>query len=518
MPTYVRLCLLLFLNGLFVPLGTAVEVNYWPFFTGERDQEGEIRSWQAGGPIVFSETRPGENISGVRPLFVRFQETERDAGSVHVLYPVFNHRHWPLGSSWDLFNLLRFESSRAGTPEASQRLHLFPVFFRRADPDPERSYLGVFPIAGSTQNTLGYDEIRWFLFPLTARLQQGDVTTLAAPWPFLRLVRGPETSGFHVWPLYGEVLREDVSTHRYWFWPLGYHVYQETGGDVPYEAFGFLPLYASSSSATSMSRTFIWPFFGYTVSSDPEYREHRYLWPFFVQRRGESYRNRWAPFYTRSIRANQDNRWILWPLHRQASWQERDLLNERTQFLYFLYWSNRQSSPAHPELDPAIKQHVWPFYSYWDDGAGRSQFQVFSPFEVFFPFNEAVRAKYSPLFAVYRLDYEEDVRARHSLLFNFITTRREFEEDTFHLNIGPLFRYETGPDRREWEFAKGLLSFSAEEEERSFGALWLNRPRKNDLDDTPRLARPRQSLIRHRNRKPRRAELKPSVVTRTRSS
>jgi hypothetical protein len=480
MKTMLSLLLLLLLSGLWAPQAAALEVNYGPLFTGQRDETGQIQSWQMFGPLLFSESRPTEEVSGLRPLWVGFEERDRPAGSFHFLYPLLNIRHRPYGSSWDLLTVLRFQSFEPEGAEPSRSLHLFPFFFWGQDPDPDLSYLGIFPIVGHARNVLFYERATWFLFPLAARLERGGVTTYAMPWPFIRLVRGPETSGFHLWPLYGQVETENVSRHRYWLWPLGYRVERQLWKEEPFEAFGFLPFYAASRSDRAVSQTFVWPFFGYTASQTPQYHETRYFWPLLVQRRGESYINRWAPIYTRSIRLGQDTRWILWPLHRHSSWEERELLTERTQFLYFLYWSQRQSSLASPELAPAIKQHVWPFYSYWDNGAGRRQFQALSPFEVFLPFNDVVRAKYSPLFAIYRIDVEEDVRARHSFLFNLITTRSEVVDESFQVHIGPLFSYERDSEVRTWEILKGLVSYSRRHEGRSFGLLWWNRPGRDD--------------------------------------
>lgn len=475
------LFVLFLLCGFAAPGASALEVNYWPVFTGQLDQEERIHSWQSIGPIVFGERGGEQNVHGVRPFFVRFSEPERERSSFHVLYPLFNARYRPYGTSWDVLNLVRFQSfSGPGQEQPNRTFHLFPILFWGSHPDPDRSYFGIFPLAGQMHNLLTYDEITWFLFPLATRLVRGEVTTFGMPWPFIRLVRGPKTRGFHLWPLYGQVARENDFHHRYWLWPLGYHVRRELWKEEPFETFGFLPFYAYSSSDRAVSKSYLWPFFGYTDSQDPEYYERRYFWPLFVQRRGASYINRWAPFYTHSIRSGTDKKWILWPIHRRATWEERGLLNERTQVLFFLYWSHTQSSVDRPEAAPAVKKHLWPFYSSWDNGAGRRQVQALSVLDVFFPFNEVVRANYSPLFAIYQLDKEEGVRSRRSFLFNLITWNRLVKEDRVRLDVGPLFSYEGHPGGRQWEVLKGLLSYSREGKDRSFGGLWLNPPSRED--------------------------------------
>lgn len=469
------------LLALALPSAQAIEVNYWPFFVGEKDEESDaFPSWHSIGPIVFKDENPVHHIRGVRPFYISLEEKERDRGSWHLLYPIFNSRYSPEMNSWDTLALIRYQSFQPENGNDERSFRAFPIIFWGEGPQPEDSYFGVFPVIGHARNFIFYDEAEWFLFPLWARLQQRDVTTYAAPWPFIRIVRGDDVRGFHLWPLYGSVARENVSHHRYWIWPLGYRVKRELWKEEPFEAAGFLPFYSYSNSERAISRTVIWPFFGYTNSFDPEYSEKRYFWPLLVQRRGDSYINRSAPVYTHSIRKGVDKRWILWPFHRQMTWDEGDLLNERTQFLYFLYWSNIQSSISNPDLEPAVKQHAWPFYSYWSNGAGQTQFQALSPFEVFFPFNEVVRANYSPLFALYRYDADKNERIKHSLLFNFITTTRDLQEERFHFNIGPLFGYSKEKEARRWEFLKGFVSYGRSEKKRSFGLLWFNRPKATE--------------------------------------
>jgi len=477
-----RLCLLVIAiaGALSVRPAEALDLNYWPFFNGDRlTEEADLHGWQAVGPLVFWRGGASADVYGIRPLWIQIEDNERDRSSFHLLYPIFNYRADPAGSSWDILNTLRFNSFAPEGRDAGQTFHLFPFFFLRLDPDPERQYFGIFPIAGDVQNMLGYDRIGWYFFPLSVQLERGDTTTAGIFWPFIRFMHGEGARGYHLWPLYGYAHHEERYQRHYWLWPLGFHVRNELWKEQPFEAFGFLPFYTRSRSDSAESETYLWPFFGYTNSWSPEYFETRYFWPFFVQRRGASYINRWAPFYTHSIRRFEERRWIMWPVYREARWEDRGLLVERHQLLYFLAWQMRQSSIENPELPPALRRHIWPFFSFWDNGAGRQQLQVFSPLEVFFPQNDIVRAKYSPLFAVYRYDHLEDVRTKHSLLWEFITWGRREEE--FRLNVGPLVSYGRGEEGRHWELLKGLVHYHPE---RRLGFLWMNRqPREETVEE-----------------------------------
>ncbi len=461
----------------------ALEINYSPFFHGERETpDADLHRWQAIGPLVFAQTSPEKDAFGVRPFWVRFQEIERERNSLHILYPLFNHRSNPQGTTWDILNLLRFSSFSRDEAPASTTVNLFPFFFLRLDPnDPEREYFGLFPIAGNVRNLLGYDEIAWFIFPFSVRLERQNATTFGMPWPFIRFTRGDGAAGHHFWPLYGYDFRENRYERRYFLWPLGYRSTSELWKETPFRATGFLPFYAFTDSDRAKSRTYIWPFFGYTDSQTPQYFEKRYFWPLLVQRRGDSYINRWAPVYTHSIRSGVDKTWAMWPIYRHEKKIERDLLHEKTQILYFVYWNLRQSNPQNPEAAPAIKRHLWPIFSHWDNGAGRQQTQVLSPLEVFFPYNDVVRTLYSPLFAIYRRDRDQS-EVKDSLLFNFITWTRDPENSTFH--IGPLWTHERAPETRRWEILKGLVAYNSAPDTPRFRLLWLPREKKETPAET----------------------------------
>jgi len=200
-----------------------------------------------------------------------------------------------------------------------------------------------------------------------------------------------------------------------------------------------LPFYAREVRPGSISESYLWPFFGYTQQDAPlaPYRETRYLWPLFVQGRGTEHRvNRWAPFYSHSVRRGVDKRWFVWPLFRHETWQGQGLVHTKDQVLFFLYSAERQRSAAQPELPAAHKAHLWPLVSTWDNGAGRSQFQFLSPLSVFFPQNEKIQLLYNPLFALYRRDQKAPDEVRHEVLWRAVTWRRSGETRELRI-LGP---------------------------------------------------------------------------------
>ncbi|TVR48979.1 MAG: hypothetical protein EA425_13375 [Puniceicoccaceae bacterium] len=474
-----RLALLLILVAFGAAPTAAAGVNAWPFYVGGRDDAatGAVR-WQAVGPFVFEEPAGAFQAVGLRPLFGRFQSaTGPDATHTHLLYPVFNHYRSEGYREWNLFHLLRYRSLQANDrhPDTGiSSLELFPVLFHRRGVDAEDSYFGIFPLGGSVHRKLGYDRIHWALFPLYARFERGPATTTATPWPFLRVTRGEGARGFELWPLGG--FREIESRYRlrYAVWPLIFHRTSIGPDDEVRTDHGFLPFYSASDAPGMTSRTWVWPFFGYTTIDEPAWHEQRFLWPLWVRGRGEErHLDRWAPFYTHSVSPHREKRWIAWPLYRHERWEERGLAIDKTQFLYFVYWNMRQESLIDPEAPPAVKSHLWPLASYWDNGAGRRQFQLFSPLEVFFQHNQKVRTLYSPLFSVYRFEQRDQGDVSHELLFRLL--RYHSGPGHHRLELGPLLTLKGGTDAEVAGFSLlgGLLRHQRSGDESRWGAFWV---------------------------------------------
>ncbi len=478
-PVHVLFCLL-WLAGSSAVSALIPERNLWPAFVGEPDpQQERYERWQGAGPLFFARDVADTRAYGLRPLYVVFHQEEYDQRSFHVLYPLFNYRRRHLGYSWDVLTLLRYHRTGSPSDDPLVNLRLSPIFFYGRGPQPEDDSFGVMPIYGDVHTVFGQDRFQWVLFPLYARAEKDGRVLTMAPWPFFRIYRGEDAGGFDIWPFYGQRRIDDDYERRYFLWPLGYHTRRELWKDEPYVAHGFLPFYSRSRSDRAESATYVWPFFGYTRSEDPEYLEIRYFWPLMVQRRGENqYTNRIAPFYTRSIRRHRDRQWILWPFYRHEKTANRNLLEERTQFLYFLYWSLKQSDPARPEAESAHRRHLWPLFSNWSDGAGRRQTQLISPLEVFFQHNEIVRTTYTPLFALYQRDVDRtEDRSRHALLFQLLTWQRR--ADDYRLNLGPLLTVEREDEHRGFEILKGLVGY---EQDRGLTIFWLDLFRNEDED------------------------------------
>ncbi|MCC5022487.1 MAG: hypothetical protein J6386_06680 [Candidatus Synoicihabitans palmerolidicus] len=224
--------------------------------------------------------------------------------------------------------------------------------------------------------------------------------------------------------------------------------------DSPTLQAGVLPFYAIDRSTGYISEPYLWPFLGYVDRTEPYvYHARHYLWPLWVQGRGDQRRiNRWAPFYAHSTIKGHDKTWAMWPLWRQASWKDQALLHERRQLLYLIYHETKQSSLTNPDAPSASKVHLWPFFTAWNNGAGRKQFQTLSPLEVFLPFQERTRQLWSPLFSVYRFNQTSPGETRHSVLWDAFTWARSEESDRREIHLGPLVGFISDPEQERIGF------------------------------------------------------------------
>jgi len=413
----------------------AAEDNYWPLVTQWNDTATGTTHSSLLGPFGFSNNSKDGTTQGFRPLIVIRSDADRESG--HLLYPFVNWESSAEGSQWDIFKLIRWSNMRSDRNGAIRSMEIWPFYLGRDTGDPETSYHGLFPVAGTVKNRFGNDRIDWIGFPLYGRFEKKGVVTTTVPWPFIKHISGAGTEGFEFWPVFGSRGKEGEFKETFAIWPLFHYNQRSLPDGIKTEELAILPFYERSLSETAVSETYLWPFFGYTLSKEPKYREHRWLWPLIVTARGEDrHVNRFAPIYTFSERKGVRKTWVLWPLLRHQAWTEAGLEVEKSQILFFLYWDLEQRSASNAQLASAHKTHLWPLFSHWDNGAGHTQLQVFSPLEVFFQHNEVVRTVYSPLFSLYRLDNRPSGDVHRSFLFNFMTYHRE--GDLRQFNLGPL--------------------------------------------------------------------------------
>ncbi len=451
--------------------GVSSERNFWPLVVERRSSDANqgsagIESADFVGPLGFYKagTDAVTSAGGVRPLYIERRRENGKIAESHFIYPLFSYRRQTDGHRWSVLNLINrsvVDHARDPRRTAETRFDLWPFYFSRQSSIEGDSYRAVFPLAGSIPHRFGQDRMSWVLFPLYGRFEKQGATTVTAPWPLVKVLSGDGHHGFELWPLFGFQEKDRAYRNRYYLWPLAYRNEKFEEGRRTGSQVALLPFYARDEAPGYRSETYVWPFFGYVDRTLPyHYHARHYLWPLWVQGVGDNRLvNRWAPLYSHSLIKGTDKTWVLWPLWRQSSWVDGALEHNRSQFLYFLYNSNRQRSAVSPATEAASKVHLWPFLSSWNNGAGRRQWQTLSPFEVFFPNNDPVRLGWSPLFALYRFEQTQPGDTRHVALWNAISYERSksTRETSFHL--GPLVSVETSVARGRVAMLMGLIAW-----------------------------------------------------------
>ncbi len=455
----------------------AAEVNLWPFWVAQSDEnsaDNTAANWQALGPLFFhrqyitAPDTPPPTAGGFRPFYVEKNDPASSRTSRYFLYPIFSHHESPHGYRWSLFNLINHyratpEKTEGNAPGAARAqpggLDLWPFYFSRQTGDPATSYHALFPLHGTVQKRFGMDKLSWTLFPLYARAEKRNVATTSVLWPFFRTIDGDGNHGFTFWPLFGYRAKDGAYREQFYLWPLVYKDEHALWQNQHRTSFGVLPFYASHTSPEVTKKTFLGPFFGYTDRVAPvRYHETSYFWPFFVQGRGDqAYINRWGPFYTHSVIKGIDKTWVLWPLWCHKTWTDSGLHHTQNRFLWFVWNSNLQESTKNPAAPAARKTHLWPLMSYWDNGAGRKQFQTLSLFSSLFPHNEPIQLAWDPLFALYRYNQNAPDDRTHSFLWNLVSWRRSPNQREFHL--GPLFSTAKGTEANRVAFGCGIIGW-----------------------------------------------------------
>lgn len=454
-------------------------------------------SWESVGPFFFhrplaAPEAPNQTARGFRPFYVEKSDPASDRTSTYFLYPIFSYHTTPYGSRWSFVNLInsyRANDRSAQSPTTSQSneqsqtqpggFDLWPLYFSRDTGDPATSYRAVFPIYGTIHKRFGLDHLSWTLFPIYTRAEKRNVTTTAVLWPFFRTIEGEGNHGFTFWPLFGWRAKEGAYSEQFYLWPLIYKDQYALWQAKPVVNFGILPFYASETSPSVTSKTYLWPFFGYTDRTAPiRYQEIRYFWPFFVQGRGDRiYINRWGPFYTHSTRKGIDKTWVLWPLWCHKTWDASGLHQTHNRLLWFIWNSNVQQSVTNSKAAPARKTHLWPLVSYWDNGAGQKQIQALSLFSSLFPYNEPIQLSWDPLFAIYRYDQAAPDDRKHALLWNFISWRRSPTQREFHL--GPIFSVDKGSAANRVAIGCGLIGWRRETPESRWRLFFFDFKRRS---------------------------------------
>jgi len=456
-----------------IPSSGFCDLNFAPFFSDSGDSTLLPSRSHLIGPLLGEDIDGATSYGAVRPVIVTCKDSTTDTGWICSFYPLFSMIDYPNGYRWNIFELCVGSKNVSATGHPITSFEIWPVCWHYDNGVPEESYDGILPLAGTLQNRLFFKRIDWFAFPAFARFQQQDHSDVYILWPIFRSRSGEKATGYAAWPLFGHFEKEGVYDNTYFFWPLIYDNYRtlpaDKGGGTS-RNFGMLPLVAGEDAPGLKSRTYVWPFFGYTTKSAPRetYHETRFLYPFVVFGKGDNVDvERILPLFTHEFSQQHHKTWVLWPMLRVDDTRMDFMEIHKDTMFYFLYKNEVQTSPGRDFK--ARKTQLWPLFGYIDNGAGKKQFQILNPFEPFFSGNEMIRQSWTPFFALYRYEKSGD-EMRRSFLWNFVLYNRNGGNK--ELSVSIFYSKKTTPESSGWSIAKGLLSHENKGEIISWKAFW----------------------------------------------
>lgn len=439
--------------GLIAGCRAAEEIDFGPFFLKDRDIYGHQR-WRALGPLLESRrAEDGNELLALRPFYSYAFNAAENIYRRQILYPVWLAKGQNDEHQWAFLLLFRYHDFDDGDPEAKYRLWLLPFYFQGRDIDGV-PYLAIFPFAGSIREILGFNEIRFAMFPLTLYTRVDDVKTIAFLWPLISQQTGGDKERLNFFPFYGYSRLRQESEKRYFLWPFWtdarYHRPLSPG-----HSFVFFPFFGRVDTENQKSLMILPPLFRFSrgAQMDLVYCP----WPIVQYSSGEINKLYFWPIWGRKSRDTSYYSFLLWPLCVRYRQQAPFYEHARFMFFPFVYSSSTRGSFDDPQRkldEPRETLKIWPFFSYARDRDER-RFTMLS----LFPFRDydAIERNYGALWTLYShtacAGQTED-----ELLWGLARLRNSASETRFSLFPLISVSREKASGRFDWSLFKGLIA------------------------------------------------------------
>lgn len=430
------------------------------------------------GPLTITQ---GQQIEALGPFF-RFQRSELEWGwaipplmafradeitdfsEFEFLYPIFSYDRFGPAFRAQVLQIISFSGGETLADEQNKRVTLFPFYFHQRSTDPAQRYTALLPLYGRLRNRLLRDEIEVVMFPAYSKTRKKDVVTRNFLYPIFHLRQGPGLEGWQAWPLagferripltqtndFGEGILLEGHEKMFILWPFYLQSHTGMGTANPQTQRAVLPFFSQQRSPERDSSTYLWPF-GFTFTEDREknYREWAFPWPLIVFARGEGkHANRIWPFFSRAKNPTLESNFYLWPLFKVNRARAEPLDRERTRILLFLYSDLTERNTA---TRTALRRiDFWPLFTQRTDHTGNRRLQVLSVLEPLLPNNKSIERTYSPVWSVWRSEYNAKTGdSSQSLLWNLYRRERSSEKTKLSILFG-LLQYESDKRGAHW--------------------------------------------------------------------
>lgn len=449
--------------------GQGTIFTFWPLFDYRDSPQEGYRNLSLLGPLLKFQQHGADSETAIRPFFYRKTNDVNETVETTYLYPLASSEKTPETERSQILQL--FQSGtfhRDEGAKAEKSTMLFPLYISGKS-EKYGEYTSVFPLYGDIYERFWRDEYHYILFPLYGRTVNKGTTIRNYLYPFFSSTEGDHESGFKVWPLYGQAAKEGVYRRQFVLWPI--YLREKTGLDTdnPVEKMTLFPLYSAVDSPDKVSRSYLWPFFGYTVDRKNKAEEVDYLWPLCWTVRGEKRNvNSFLPFYSEDRNGENLKNWYLWPLYKHEEIRSDIYVQERARILFFLYNDNREMWPR--DGKERRRSALWPLFLYTRDPRGISSISLPAPVESIFN-NEGIERNWAPLWRIYQQRWNESGDSAVSFLWNLYW--HEVRGDDMAYELFPLVAYRAEKKINDLQLLKGLIRYRNNDGEKSLAFFWL---------------------------------------------
>ncbi|GLI36721.1 hypothetical protein KI811_13750 [Geobacter hydrogenophilus] len=444
-------------------------VTLWPFFDYRESPGNGFSNLSILGPLIKVQQQGEERTTAVRPFVYRTVDEREQSATTSYLYPLASSREAPDVSTFQVLQLFQVNTFRKDEPDKVKSDSMLFPFYIRGKSETYGPYTSVFPFYGTLYERLWRDEIHYTLFPLYSRTVKKGTTTRNYLYPFFSTTSGVGESGFQFWPLYGSAAKEGSYERRFVLWPFYFQERKGLDTDNPTERLTVFPLYSATESPRLSSRTYLWPFMGWTSDREAKQEERRYLWPLVMTATGEKRDvKRYLPFYAEERSKETLKRWYLWPLYRHDELASDTYCRDRDRILFFLYSDLREQWP----VDHAERRRTtfWPLFVFNRDTHGVKQFSFPALMEPILP-QEGIEQSWAPLWRVYIQRWSDSGDSTVSFLWNLYWHERRGDDLAYELF--PLVSYRSEGARADVSVLKGLIRLRQHQGVKTLSLFWL---------------------------------------------
>lgn len=464
-------------------------ITIWPLLDYRSDSARQTSRLSLLGPLLAFDSTEDDNSIAFRPLFHNETDKNRTRSFSYYLFPLASSETTPDVSRVEFLQIFQKNSFRKAEPEEKeQQSMLFPLYIS-GESKKYGPYTSIFPLYGDIYERFWRDEYHYLLFPVYGRTVKNGTTNYNFLWPFFSITSGENESGFRIWPLYGQAAKKDVYNEMFFLWPffrkenrvINENLAEErpptlrkgTTGEADAEKVAkrliIFPLYAAYDTPDVTSRTWLWPFFGYSSDTLNEEEERNYLWPFWLTVSGKK-RDiaRFLPFYSAERTEDSTRNWYLWPIYRNDTMQSPHYRQERDRILFFLF-SKRVESWAQDGKERQ-RMALWPLFLYNRDTDGERTLSLPAPIEPILD-RDGIEKLWAPLWRVYLHKWNEEGDSSLSIFWNLYWHERS--DDYLGWELFPLFRYRSDSLYNEVQILKGLVNYQQSCNKNSLSLLWI---------------------------------------------